>query len=64
MYCAKHNTATYGKPTCKICELEALAARLAELLRQYQQGEKLDSTYYATSIALAKANEYGLIRKQ
>lgn len=61
MLCEKHNVATYGKPTCKVCELEALAAQLAKLLQRYQQGEKTDSTYYMTSIALAKANEYGLI---
>lgn len=64
MLCPKHNVATYGRPTCKVCELEALAARLAKLLQRYQQGEKTDSTYYTTSIALAKAREYGLIRNK
>lgn len=64
MYCAKHNTATFHSPTCRVCELEAFAARLSELLQAYQQKKTDSYTDYATMIALAKANEYGLIRKQ
>lgn len=65
MYCSKHNVATYGKPTCKVCELEALAVLLAETLLKYQQGQGDSSwTIFETSILLEKAREYGIIKSQ
>lgn len=61
MYCTKHNVATFHSPTCKVCELEAFVARLAELLQAYQQKKTTSYTDYATMIALQRANEYGLM---
>ena len=71
MYCSKHNVATYGKATCRACELEdkvseleAFARQLAELLQAYYQKDAGNFTIHLASLALKKANEYGLIRKQ
>lgn len=64
MYCAKHNCASYRSATCKVCELEELTKKLAELLQAYREGKASALVVYETSIALQKANEYGLTRKQ
>lgn len=64
VYCEKHNVATYGKATCRACELEGLAAHLAELLSAYHGGKATDRTVYETSIVLENAREYGLIKSE